>query len=172
MIKLLTEKIFGTQPGARLPGPSRREDYGYALLYSLLKIVLAGVFIYAGFVKLLDPRAFARFIDQYGLLPETLLPAAAIGLPALELLAGAGLVLEIRGSLTTIAALLLLFLAVLGYALWLELDIDCGCFTSEDLDARDGVKTAFWRDLALLTAAAFLYWRRRVRRRTRRYQPN
>jgi uncharacterized membrane protein YphA (DoxX/SURF4 family) len=129
-------------------------------MYLLVKVILGGIFIYAGFIKLLDPRAFAHTIDQYGLLPEALLPAAAIGLPALELLAGVGLLFETRGALSTISILLLLFLAVLGYALWLELDIDCGCFTFEELSARDGVKTAFRRDLTLLAATGFLFWRR------------
>jgi len=165
LIKIPLTKIRGSQPRALLPGRSCQTAYGYSLLYALLKIILSAVFIYAGLVKLLDPRAFAHSIDQYGLLPEALLPAVAFGLPALELLAGTGLLLEIRGSLTTITILLLMFLTILGYALWLELDIDCGCFTGEELSARDGVKIAFWRDLALLAAAAFLFWRRRVRRR-------
>jgi uncharacterized membrane protein YphA (DoxX/SURF4 family) len=168
VIKIPLSKIFGSPPPALLPGRSCQAAYGCSLLYALLKVILSAVFIYAGLVKLLDPRTFAHSIDQYGLLPEALLPAAALGLPALELLTGAGLLLEIRGSLTTIVILLLMFLAVLGYALWLELDIDCGCFTGEELSARDGVKTAFWRDLALLAAAAFLFWRRRVRRRGNR----
>ena len=60
--------------------------------YHCLRLTLAGVFIYAGFIKLLDPRAFAHAIAQYDLVPEALLPLVAIGLPALELLAGLGLI--------------------------------------------------------------------------------
>ena len=85
------------------------------------------------------------------------------GLPALELLAGVGLCFELRGSLTIMAILLLIFLVVLGYAVWNQLDIDCGCFTTDELAAQDGVITAFRRDLIMIGATLFLYWRRRSR---------
>jgi hypothetical protein len=87
----------------------------------------------------------------------------AVGLPALEVVAGLGLILEVRGSLTTIAVLLFMFLIILGYAVWQNLDIDCGCFTADELDARHSVQTAFWRDLLMIGATVFLYWRRRQR---------
>lgn len=132
-------------------------------LYHFLRLGLACIFIYAGFIKLLDPRAFAHVIAQYDLIPEGLLPLVAVGLPALELLAGLGLSFEIRGSLTLIAILLLIFLVILGYAVWHNLDIDCGCFTADELDAQHRVKTALWRDLIMIGATLFLYWRRRSR---------
>jgi uncharacterized membrane protein YphA (DoxX/SURF4 family) len=132
-------------------------------LYHLLRLVLAGIFIYAGVIKLLGPKAFAHAIAQYDLVPEGLLPLVAIGLPALEVLAGLGLILEVRGSLTIIAVLLLVFLVILGYAVWQNLDIDCGCFTADELDAQHSVTTAFWRDLMMIGATLFLYRRRRSR---------
>ena len=145
------------------PHPDPRWEAGLTWLYHLLRLSLAGIFIYAGLIKLLDPRAFAHTIAQYDLIPETLLPLVAVGLPALELLAGVGLSFEVRGSLTIIALLLLVFLVILGYAVWHNLDIDCGCFTADALDAQHSVKTAFWRDLILIGATLWLYWRRRSR---------
>lgn len=145
------------------PHPDRGEAAGLTWLYHFLRLGLACIFIYAGFIKLLDPRAFAHAIAQYDLIPENLLPLVAVGLPALELLAGAGLIFEVRGSLTIIAILLLIFLVILGYAVWHNLDIDCGCFTADELDAQHSVKTAFWRDLIMIGATLFLYWRRRSR---------
>ena len=92
------------------------------------------------------------------------MPLVAVGLPALELLAGVGLIFEVRGSLTIVAFLLLIFLVILGYAVWHHLDIDCGCFTADELDAQHSVKTAvLWRDLFMIGASLFLYWRRRSR---------
>jgi uncharacterized membrane protein YphA (DoxX/SURF4 family) len=136
------------------------DDY-IAWIYHGLRLALAGVFIYAGFVKLLEPQTFAHAIAQYDLVPEGLLPLVAIGLPSLELLAGLGLTLEVRGSLTVIGILLLTFLVVLGFAVWQNLDIDCGCFTGDELDAQQGVKTALWRDLIMMGVTLFLYrWRR------------
>jgi uncharacterized membrane protein YphA (DoxX/SURF4 family) len=137
-------------------------EHGWTWLYHILRLALAAVFIYAGGVKLLDPRAFAHAIAQYDLVPEVLLPLVAIGLPALELLAGLGLALEIRGSLTVIVILLFVFMGALGHALWHNLDIDCGCFTPAELTARDGLKLALGRDLLMLAATPFLgRWRRR-----------
>jgi uncharacterized membrane protein YphA (DoxX/SURF4 family) len=141
--------------------PDRAGAVGLTWLYHFLRLGLACIFIYAGFIKLLDPRAFAHIIAQYDLIPETLLPLVALGLPALELLAGVGLIFEVRGSLTIIAVLLLIFLVILGFAVWNNLDVDCGCFTIDELDAQHSVKTAFWRDLIMIGAAMFLYWRRR-----------
>jgi uncharacterized membrane protein YphA (DoxX/SURF4 family) len=135
-------------------------DILYPLLHHGLRVGIAGLFVYAGFIKLLDPKAFAHSLAQFDLLPDPLLPLVAVGLPALELLAGLGLVFAVRGSLTVILALLGLFVAVLGYAVLLDLDIDCGCFTVDDLKSRAGVRYAFWRDLVLMAATLFLYSRR------------
>ena len=145
------------------PHPDRYWEAGLTWLYHCLRLGLACIFIYAGLIKLLDPRTFAHAIAQYDLLPDGLLPLVAIGLPALELLAGLGLIFEVRGSLTLMAVLLLIFLVILGYAVWHNLDIDCGCFTADELDGQHRVKTAFWRDLIMIGATLFLYWRRRSR---------
>ena len=98
-------------------------------LCRLMRILLGGVFVIAGGAKLIDPRAFARTISAYGLLPEELLVPAATGLPAIELLAGLGLPFKVRGSLAAICGLLTCFLFALGYAIWNNLDVDCGCFS-------------------------------------------
>ena len=136
-------QISMADPAGRLgPPPDLRWETGLTWLYHGLRLSLAGIFIYAGLIKLLDPRAFAHAIAQYDLGPEGLLPLVAVGLPALELLAGIGLIFEVRGSLTIIAVLLLIFLVILGYAVWHNLDIDCGCFTADELDAQHSVRTA------------------------------
>ena len=147
----------------QLPLPRRVDrDFLYSLAYHLLRLGLGGLFVYAGVIKLLDPKAFARAIAQFGLLPEPLLPLVAVGLPALELLAGIGLIFEVRGCLTAVTALLGLFLLVLGYAILMEMDVDCGCFTVDQLNARTSVQYAFSRDLAMAAAAIFLFRRRRI----------
>jgi uncharacterized membrane protein YphA (DoxX/SURF4 family) len=147
--------------GRSRPRPDPDWEVGLTWLYHFLRLSLACIFIYAGFVKLLEPRAFAHAIAQYDLIPEGLLPLVAVSLPALELLAGLGLIGEVRGSLTSIAILLLIFLVVLGYAVWQNLDIECGCFTIDELDAQDHVNIAFWRDLMMIAATLYLYWWRR-----------
>ena len=74
-----------------------------------------------------------------------------------------GLIFEVRGSLTTTSALLAIFLLALGYAILMEMDIDCGCFTVDELNAKTSAKHAFFRDLAMVAATIFLFWWRRVK---------
>ena len=96
--------------------------------YRIIRLCLAIIFIYAGGAKLIDPKAFARTISSYDLLPGSFLPFVAIGLPILEVLVGIGFFLDLRGSLTVITGLLLMFFFVLGYGIANDMNIDCGCF--------------------------------------------
>ncbi len=121
------------------------------------------IFIYAGTLKLLAPMTFAVLIEAYGIVPEMLLMPVAVALPALEVVAGIGLLLNIRGSLGVITVLLLLFVVMLDYGIRMGLDVDCGCFGPEDPEAEafHGLRLSLYRDLAMLAGVAFVYaWRR------------
>jgi uncharacterized membrane protein YphA (DoxX/SURF4 family) len=129
---------------------------------------LAGIFIYSGLVKLFDPLRFAEIISGFGLLPVQWIQPVAIGLPLAELIAGFGLLFTVRGSLTTIALMLMLFMVVLAYGIHLGLDIDCGCFGPEDPEqAYKGLKVALMRDAVMLAAVFFLFWNKQIAK-----QPN
>ena len=134
-------------------------------LCCLMRALLGGIFLIAGGAKLVDPRAFARTISAYDLLPEDLLVPTAIGLPAIELLAGLGLLFKVRGSLATICGLLTCFLFVLGYAIWKNIDVDCGCFSQMEIHARNSLFVAFLRDLGLMAVSFYLMSCQRVRNR-------
>jgi hypothetical protein len=132
-------------------------------LYRLCRWTLGGIFIYAGGTKLLEPEIFAVLIDAYGIVPEGLLVPVAIGLPFLEVIAGFGLLFDIRGSLALITGLLVLFMMVLGYGIWLGLDVDCGCFGPEDPEAEafHGLRLSLFRDLVMMVGVFFIFgWRR------------
>jgi len=132
------------------------------LAYKLIRACLACVFIYAGFTKLLDQKSFAVLIDAYGLVPESLIFPVALALPILELIAGIGLLFDAQGSLTVIAGLLLVFIAILVYGIWMGLDVDCGCFGPEDPegDAFHGLRRSLLRDTFMMAGVIFLYaWR-------------
>ena len=132
-------------------------------IYKLLRWVIGGIFIYAGSVKLLEPGTFAVLIDAYGIIPESLLMPVAVALPALEIAAGIGLLFDIKGSLSIILALLALFIAVLGYGIWMGLDVDCGCFGPEEPEAKafHGLRMTLYRDLVMLAIISFIFgWRR------------
>ncbi|CAB5121845.1 related to methylamine utilization protein [Olavius algarvensis associated proteobacterium Delta 3] len=133
------------------------------LSYKLCRWGLGAVFIYAGSIKLMEPQVFAVLIDAYGVLPVGLLMPVAIALPALEVIAGIGLIFDIKGSLSIIAGLLVTFIGILAYGVDMGLDIDCGCFGPEDPEAEafHGLRGALYRDLVMLTGVIFMFsWRR------------
>lgn len=136
--------------------------------YLVVRLMLAAIFIYAGTLKLIDPKAFARTISHFGLVPELLLPVVAIGLPAVEVLAGIALVMDFRSGLYGVSGLLLLFVVILGYGVLSELDIDCGCFGPEEVAERSGLTSALYRDFVLMGVVALLHWSRSVRDRRSR----
>jgi len=110
----------------------------------------------------MDVEAFARVIDEYGILSRPYSGLVAVGLPVLEVLAGGALVFNMRGSLEAVTSMTVLFLGVLGYAIAAGLTIgDCGCFEPGELPrgAEDGsmLREAFLRDVGLLAACGYLF---------------
>ena len=132
-----------------------------AWAYRLVRCSLAAVFLYTGLTKLLAVRAFAVVLSRYGLVPEPLLAPAAVGLPLLEVLAGLGLIFDVRGSLTAITAMLLVFMAALWFGVLQGLEIDCGCYSPGELAEQGSLRRALYRDFVFLAMAGYLYWARR-----------
>ncbi len=90
----------------------------------------------------------------------------AIGLPLVEVVAGIGLLFQVRGSLAGITALMILFIAVLGYGILGDLDVDCGCFGADELARRSSLREAFIRDIVITgIVIPYLYWFQRFRTR-------
>jgi uncharacterized membrane protein YphA (DoxX/SURF4 family) len=133
-------------------------------IYPILRLVIGLLFIWAGGVKLAEPKVFARNLSQFGLMHEPLLIPTAVGLPLLEVLAGIGLIFDVGLSLWIIAGLLIAFLMVLGYGVVNNLNVDCGCFSPSELAARGALEAAFYRDVALLLVVFYLFCWRWVRK--------
>jgi hypothetical protein len=96
----------------------------------LARLVLGGVFIVAGAVKVVDPLAFARGIVDYDLTPELFVPALAVVLPWWEVLAG-GLAIAGRwrlGALGSLTLMSVVFLGVGVITLARGLSPECACF--------------------------------------------
>ncbi len=129
------------------------------LAYRLGRWALACVFIWSGAAKLPDLQGFAALISDYGIVPEATVYFSAVVLVTLELVAGVGLALDIRGSLTLTAALLAIFGVVLAYGIWLGLEIECGCFGLGGSERAQGETLAggLSRDLAWLALCGYLY---------------
>ncbi|MBN2266049.1 MAG: DoxX family membrane protein [Candidatus Aminicenantes bacterium] len=99
-------------------------------LLLVFRVVLGGLFVYAGVVKIADPLDFAQDIRNYRLVGQALSFVAALVLPWLEILAGAFLVLGVwkRGAVLVITGLLVFFIVLTLVTMARGLDVDCGCF--------------------------------------------
>ena len=131
------------------------------VLYHLGRLFLAGVFIYAGWVKMRDLTAFAGHIAAYQILPYAANYLVAATLPYIEFLAGLLLLLNsrVRPALVVLGGLLLIFMAALASVLVRGLEIDCGCFDpggGQEVSAM----TALWRDVGLLALVGLTWWLR------------
>jgi uncharacterized membrane protein YphA (DoxX/SURF4 family) len=130
--------------------------------YRLIRLGLGVIFVWAGLSKLFNMEAFADIIAAYELVPEGLLVPAAIGLPFLELIAGLGLIFDVRGSLSITFGLLVMFAFVLWFGILKDLDVDCGCFSADELSEHSALRAALYRDLGMIVGALYLFWWRRA----------
>ncbi|WP_303722498.1 MauE/DoxX family redox-associated membrane protein [Malonomonas rubra] len=121
------------------------------VLYHLSRLILAVVFIYAGYIKAADPVAFAGQVANYQILPYAWNFLVAATLPYLELFSGVLLLLNqrVRPAVLVLFVLNLIFMVLLSYAAAKGLDIDCGCF-KPDAESKTSPMQAFWRDAGLL----------------------
>jgi len=93
-------------------------------------LIVAGIFIYAGAIKALDPVQFASDIDNYKILPWSVSVAFAFYLPWLEIFCALGLAFRFfyHGALSILSASIVVFTLATIAAKVRGLDITCGCF--------------------------------------------
>ena len=99
-------------------------------VWRIVDFIVAGIFIYAGVLKVLDPVQFAHDIDNYKILPWPICVALAFYLPWLEIFCGLALVVRFlyRGALSILTASIVVFTLATVAAKVRGLDITCGCF--------------------------------------------
>lgn len=95
-----------------------------------LRLVLGGVFIWTGLMKIMDPLEFAQSIANYRTFPRLLVFLLALILPWIELICGACLILGVfqKTSAVILSGLLVSFLILIIITIFRGIDIDCGCF--------------------------------------------
>ena len=124
------------------------------------RLLLGGVLVVAGALKMPDPAAAVRSVRAYQLVPESLVAPVAFGLPVLEIAVGLALLLGVfvRTAAIASAVLLVVFIGAVGSAWARGLQIDCGCFGNGGQVAAG--KTAYpleiLRDVGLLLVALCL----------------
>ena len=94
------------------------------------RLLVGGVFIYSGVVKVLDPLAFAQQVRNYRTVGQDLAFLVAVYLPWLEILAGAFVAAGVlkKASAALISLMLGGFIALVAVTMVRGIDVDCGCF--------------------------------------------
>ena len=137
----------------------------WRVLWRILDFALAGIFIYAGALKAIDPVQFASDIDNYKILPWPVSVALAFYLPWLEIFCALGLVFRFlyRGALSILTASIVVFTLATIAAKVRGLDITCGCFghASQHWSFPSHLAT----NLAILAALLALLFKARSRNR-------
>jgi uncharacterized membrane protein YphA (DoxX/SURF4 family) len=126
----------------------------------LARLVVGGVWIAAGLIKLPDPAESVRAVRAYRLLPEATVHAVGYGLPFLEIIVGLLLVLGLGTRIAAGLSSLVFVLFIIGISsAWArDLQIDCGCFGGGGY-AADATSKYPWeiaRDVGLLLGSVLL----------------
>jgi uncharacterized membrane protein YphA (DoxX/SURF4 family) len=135
------------------------------------RLVLGGIFVYAGFSKLLMPNthlwpmfvlkfsismnisSFAQQVESYKMISPEASQVVAHTLPFIEIVLGLLVLIgwRLRIWATVVTAIMLGFLGVVTRAYLLHMDINCGCFgTPEKLTGMTVVRDGAFTVLALL----------------------
>jgi putative oxidoreductase len=127
----------------------------YAAL--MLRLYIAGLFIYAGMVKINYTAEFAETIASYRMVPHWGVNAMAIIMPWIELISGILLLcgIRVRSAIVVLGSLLVMFTAGIAANLIWKAPIDCGCFHT--LGDTISWKTLV-RDLIWIVMAAHVFF--------------
>jgi putative oxidoreductase len=137
----------------------------------MLRVALGALFVWTGWQKAQNPLGFLDNIRSFHLLDDPYAAWVAMGLPWLEIVAGAALVtgVFVEGGLTLIAGMLAVFLWAIIYSLQRGLDINCGCFGGSE--QTSDYSELITRDVVLLVVAlgllAHRWWQYGRQKRTR-----
>ncbi|MBK9476072.1 MAG: DoxX family membrane protein [Tetrasphaera sp.] len=129
----------------------------------LARLILGGVLIYAGAVKVGKPLTSQRAVQAFDVLPFELAGWIGLILPWLEIVLGVLLVLGLFTRFAGAAGALLMVVFVAGIAqAWARgLSIDCGCFGGGGAIAAEDTQypQEIARDVGLALCGAWLWWR-------------
>ena len=133
--------------------PSRPRMIKNRIARLVFRLIVGGVFIWSGTLKVLHPLEFAQNVAAYELFPQWMCFLAGLTLPWVELAAGLLLVLGLfrRAAALVAAGMLAGFILLVAVTMVRGLDLSCGCFGS--LSGKVGW-TLLVQDILLLVMAA------------------
>lgn len=130
------------------------------VLFLLARIVLAGIFLYAGLIKATASAHFAVTLIPFTIIPDSWINPIALGLPIVEILAGVLLLIP-RTKLYGAGLILLLcagFIGILGWALATGNIVACGCFGQDETPSARLMAVSMGRDVLMALVAAAIVW--------------
>ena len=133
------------------------------VIETVIRVLLGLVFLLYGLDKISQPDVFARSIANYRLVPEVFVNLMAVVLPWIEVLCGLLLIFGqwIRSAALVSGFLLVVFVIAVSITLVRGLDINCGCFNTNE-GRKVGMKL-LGEDLLLLGMSSVLVLKARDR---------
>jgi uncharacterized membrane protein YphA (DoxX/SURF4 family) len=130
-----------------------------------LRLLVSGLFLYSGLIKLMDLPAFAQAVEGYDLLPEAWVNRVAVFVPWVELWCAVALwVTPIwrSSAYALITGMLLVFTVAKISGVMRGLDISCGCTGSDNpLNWASVLENFVW---LALNVSGWMWDRRYTRR--------
>ena len=136
---------------------------------TLVRLVVGGVWIAAGVIKLPTPESSVTAVRAYQLLPPSTTNLIGHVLPILEIAIGVLLVLGLFTRVAAVASALLQVAFLVGISsVWMRhIAINCGCFGDGGVTSWAKASASYpWelaRDTALFLASGWLAWFPRTR---------
>ena len=128
------------------------------------RLILGGVLLVAGALKVTDPYSSATSVRAYQILPVDLANLLGFILPFAEVAIGIFLIVGIWVRLNAIAggALMIMFIIAIGQAWARGISLDCGCFGKGGLLETDELPVWNYtleiaRDIVLAAFAVYIY---------------
>jgi uncharacterized membrane protein YphA (DoxX/SURF4 family) len=130
----------------------------------VFRLILGGVLLVAGALKVSDPYSSATSVRAYQILPVDLANFLGFVLPFAEVAIGIFLIVGIWVRLNALAggALMVMFIIAIGQAWIRGISLDCGCFGKGGLLETD--ELPLWnytieiaRDIVLAVFAFYIY---------------
>jgi uncharacterized membrane protein YphA (DoxX/SURF4 family) len=131
------------------------------ILHWSSRLILAGVFLFSGYVKVQSPLQFAANLTTYQLFPADIIQPIVQYLPWIEIALGLFLLTgwKLRYFAAAAAALLSMFTCVLLITYFRGIEADCGCFGPGDRISP----LTITRDALFMLPAVFLVAEAKIR---------
>lgn len=128
-----------------------------------LRVVLGGLFLYAGLIKASASAQFALALVPFTFVPSAWLGVLAFVILIAEVVAGILILLPWTQRLGALMILMLcvIFMIALGWALSNDIIVSCSCFGEDETPSAAKMMVALGRDVLIAAGAAVVLFRRR-----------